>query len=64
MRAIFDWLEFKDIADGLSQNLKGSSIRTAIIMYYYAVFSSIREYLIKIKKQYQFINNYKIHERI
>lgn len=49
MRAIFDWLEFKDIGDDLSKNLDESHIRAAIIMYYYAVFSAIREYLIKIK---------------
>ena len=63
MRTIFDWLEFKDIADELSQNLKESYIRSAIIMYYYAIFSAIREYLINIRKQYQFINNYNVHER-
>ena len=64
MRTIFDWLEFKDIADELSQNLKESYIRSAIIMYYYAIFSAIREYLVKIKKQYQFLDNYKIHEKV
>lgn len=64
MRTIFDWLDFKGIADDLSKNSSESNIRASIILYYYAVFSAIREYLIKIKKQYQFINNYKIHERV
>lgn len=61
---MFDWLEFKDIADDLSENLKESNIRAAIILYYYAIFSAIREYLINMKKQYQFRSNYKVHERV
>lgn len=61
---IFDWLEFKEIADKLSKNLEESYIRAAIIMYYYAIFSAIREYLINIKGQYQFLNNFKVHERV
>ena len=54
MRAIFDWLEFKDIGDDLSKNFEESYVRAAIIMYYYAIFSAIREYLVKIKKNINF----------
>ncbi len=64
MRAIFDWLEFKDIGDDLSKNFEESYVRAAIIMYYYAIFSAIREYLVKIKKEYQFLDNFRIHERV
>lgn len=64
MRTIFDWLEFKDIADELSEKMSEAYARVSIILYYYAVFSAIREYLIKIKKQYQFINNSNVYERV
>lgn len=57
MRTIFDWLELKDVGDELSLNAAESYVRGAITMYYYAIFSAIREYLVKIKKQYQFLNN-------
>lgn len=64
MRTIFDWLEFKDVGDELSLNAAESYVRGAITMYYYAIFSAIREYLVKIKKQYQFLNNKDIHRRV
>lgn len=61
---IFDWLDFKEVGDILSKNKKEAFIRSALTRYYYAIFSAIREYLIYIKHQYQFINNRKIHERV
>ena len=61
MITIFDWLEFKEIADELSNNLKEANARAAIILYYYSIFSAVRDYLIYFKHQYQFKNNYKIH---
>ncbi len=64
MRTIFDWLEFKDVGDELSLNATESYVRGAITMYYYAIFSAIREYLVKIKKQYQFLNHKDIHRRV
>ena len=64
MITIFDWLEFKEIADELSNNLKEANARAAIILYYYSIFSAVRDYLIYFKHQYQFKNNYKIHERV
>ena len=64
MITIFDWLEFKEIADELSNNLKEANARAAIILYYYSIFSAVRDYLIYLKHQYQFKNNYKIHERV
>ena len=64
MRTLFDWLEFKDVGDELSLNAAESYVRGAITMYYYAIFSAIREYLVKIKKQYQFLNNKDIHRRV
>lgn len=64
MITIFDWLEFKEIADELSNNLKEANARAAIILYYYSIFSVVRDYLIYLKHQYQFKNNYKIHERV
>lgn len=64
MRTIFDWLDFKQVADELSKNEAEAFIRSAITRYYYAIFSAIREYLISIKHQYQFIDNRDIHKRI
>lgn len=56
MSAIFDWLDFKKVADELAKSTDEAFIRSAIIRYYYAIFSAIREYLIYVKEQYQFIS--------
>ena len=64
MITIFDWLDFKEVGDCLSINTKESHIRGAITMYYYAVFSAIRDYLINIKHQFQFKNSWKVHKRV
>ena len=64
VRTIFDWLDFKEVGDELSKNENEAFIRSAITRYYYAIFSAVREYLIYFKHQYQFINNWKIHERV
>lgn len=64
MRTIFDWLEFKKVGDVLSQNSDEAYVRSAITRYYYAVFSAMREYLIMVKKQYQFLSRYKVHRRV
>ena len=64
MITIFDWLDFKEVGDCLSINTKESHIRGAITMYYYAVFSVIRDYLINIKHQFQFKNSWKVHKRV
>lgn len=64
MRAIFDWLEFKEVGDELSRNTEEAFIRSAIARYYYAIFSAIREYLIYIKHQYQFLSNKYVHRRV
>lgn len=64
MRTIFDWLDFKEVADKLAEYDDEKYIRSAIIMYYYAIFSAIREYLINVKNQYQFIDNRDVHKRV
>lgn len=61
---MFDWLEFKKVGDVLSQNSDEAYVRSAITRYYYAVFSAMREYLIMVKKQYQFLSRYKVHRRV
>lgn len=61
---MFDWLDFKKVGDMLSQNPDEAYVRSAITRYYYAVFSAIREYLIIVKKQYQFLTRYKVHQRV
>ena len=64
MSAIFDWLDFKEVADELSRSTDEAFIRSAITRYYYAIFSAIREYLIYVKDQYLFISNFNIHKRV
>ncbi len=61
---IFDWLDFKEVGDDLSKSSEESYVRGAITMYYYAVFSAIRDYLINVKHQFQFNDRRKIHKRL
>ena len=64
MSTIFDWLDFKKVADELAKSTDEAFIRSAITRYYYAIFSAIREYLIYVKEQYQFISGVNVHKRI
>ena len=52
MITIFEWIDFKDVANELSKNSKESYLRSAIDRYYYALFGSSREYLIKERDKY------------
>lgn len=65
MITIFEWIDFKDVANELSKNSKEAYLRSAIDRYYYALFGSSREYLIKERDKYFLKKGGKdIHQRV
>ena len=49
---MFEWSDFSDVADELAKNSKEAYIRSSIDRYYYSLFGSSREYLIKQREKY------------
>ncbi|WP_406535401.1 hypothetical protein [Methanobrevibacter sp.] len=49
---MFEWSDFCDVADELANNSKEAYIRSSIDRYYYSLFGSSREYLIKQREKY------------
>ena len=49
---MFEWSDFCDVAEELAKNSNEAYIRSSIDRYYYSLFGSSREYLIKQKEKY------------
>lgn len=49
---MFEWSDFCDVADELAKNSKEAYIRSSIDRYYYSLFGTSREYLIKQRDKY------------
>ena len=60
----FDWHEFYNLADELSQKDDEASIRSAISRYYYSAFCSARYYLVEIKGEVEFLQRKGIHKKV
>lgn len=62
---MFEWKDFNDVAMELSKNSKEAYIRSSIDRYYYALFGSSKEYLIKIRDKYKLIDGgSEIHRKV
>lgn len=61
----FNWKEYSNVADKLSQSKDNEAfLRAAISRYYYSVFGSARYYLVEKKSETQFLNRGGIHTRV
>lgn len=60
----FDWYNYYDVAERLSEFDDEGSIRSAISRYYYSAFCSARFYLVEIKREYSFLKKGRIHTRV
>lgn len=49
---MFEWSDFCGVADELAKNSNEAYIRSSIDRYYYSLFGSSREYLIKQREKY------------
>ncbi|WP_406535065.1 hypothetical protein [Methanobrevibacter sp.] len=61
---MFQWEDFRDVAEELLAHSGEAYTRCAISRQYYSLFGSIREYLINVMHKYQFKERNDIHERI
>ncbi len=61
---MFQWQDFRQVADELMMHYDESHIRCAISRHYYSLFGSTRQYLINDKNLYEFNSRKNIHERI
>lgn len=61
---MFEWEDYRKIANELLMHDDEAYIRCAISRHYYSIFGSTRQYLINDKHQHEFKNGRNIHERI
>ena len=61
---MFDFSNYYDTADYLTKLPNESNIRSGISRYYYAGFCSVRNYLVEIMDETEFIDGFKIHKRV
>lgn len=61
---MFQWEEFREIANELLNNSQEAYLRCATSRNYYAVFGSTREYLIDIMHKYELEDGNNIHKRV
>ncbi len=62
---MFEWSDLCDVADELSKNSNEAFIRSSIDRYYYSLFGSSREYLIKQREKYFLKKSGRnIHQRV
>ena len=60
----FDWRDFFNLAEELSNRNDEACIRSAISRYYYSAFFSARYYLVEIKGENQFLTRRRIHTKL
>ncbi len=60
----FDWRDFFNLAEELSNRNDEACIRSAISRYYYSAFCSARYYLVEIKGENQFLTRRRIHTKL
>lgn len=62
--SMFDFSNYYDTGDYLAKMPNESNIRSGISRYYYAGFCSVRNYLVEIMDETEFVGGYNIHKRI
>lgn len=61
----FNWKEYSNVADKLSESKDNEAfLRAAISRYYYSVFGSARYYLVEKKSETRFLKRHRIHTMV
>ena len=61
---IFQWEDFKEVADELIKNPQEAYVRSAMGRYYYSIFGSTRDYLVNVMNKYEFDSKKDIHKKV
>ena len=59
---MFDFSKFSYVGDYLSLKNCEENNRSAISRYYYSVFGSVRIYLVLFLNEFEFLDNFKVHD--